>query len=112
MSISAIIPVYNEEHRIEATLRCAAWCGDTIVVDKQSTSTRVVAIVGSEQAYFLVRSFLGLMNISGCLQNFQTGTTGMSRFNMSESQEELVSTIFVLREPVELRSRAEQSTVL
>jgi len=37
VSISAIIPVYNEEHRIEATLRCATWCDEIIVVDKQST---------------------------------------------------------------------------
>lgn len=37
MSISAIIPVYNEEHRIEATLRCSTWCDEIIVVDKQST---------------------------------------------------------------------------
>jgi len=37
MSITAYIPVYNEEHRIEATLRCATWCDEIIVVDKQST---------------------------------------------------------------------------
>ncbi len=37
MSISAYIPVYNEEHRIEAALRCATWCDEIIVVDKQST---------------------------------------------------------------------------
>ena len=44
MSISAIIPVYNEEHRIEATLRCAKWCDEIIVVDKQSTDqTRDIA---------------------------------------------------------------------
>ncbi|MEE9910726.1 MAG: glycosyltransferase [Deltaproteobacteria bacterium] len=36
MSITAIIPVYNEEYRIEATLRCASWCDEIIVVDKQS----------------------------------------------------------------------------
>lgn len=36
-AISAILMVYNEETRIEATLRCASWCDEIIVLDKQST---------------------------------------------------------------------------
>lgn len=43
-TISAVLLVYNEERRIEATLRCASWCDEIIVLDKQSTDrTREVA---------------------------------------------------------------------
>lgn len=43
-TISAVLVVYNEEARIEATLRCALWCDEIIVVDKQSTDrTREIA---------------------------------------------------------------------
>ncbi|MCX6053815.1 MAG: glycosyltransferase family 2 protein [Chloroflexi bacterium] len=37
MTISAIMVVYNEEKRIEATLRSIAWCDEIIIIDKQST---------------------------------------------------------------------------
>jgi glycosyltransferase involved in cell wall biosynthesis len=37
MLISAVLGVYNEEARIEATLRCATWCDEIVVLDKQST---------------------------------------------------------------------------
>ena len=45
MSISAVLGVYNEEARIETTLRCATWCDEIIVFDKQSTDhTREIAL--------------------------------------------------------------------
>jgi glycosyltransferase involved in cell wall biosynthesis len=37
MTISALIPVHNEEKRIEYTLRCAVWCDEIVILDKQST---------------------------------------------------------------------------
>jgi len=44
MSISTISPVYNEEARIETMLRCATWCDEIIVLDKNSTDkTREIA---------------------------------------------------------------------
>jgi len=43
-TISAVLVVYNEEERIEATLRCALWCDEIVVIDKQSTDrTREIA---------------------------------------------------------------------
>jgi glycosyltransferase involved in cell wall biosynthesis len=43
-TISAVLGVYNEEARIEATLRCALWCDEIVVLDKQSTDhTREIA---------------------------------------------------------------------
>ncbi len=36
-TISAVLTVYNEEARIETTLRCALWCDEIVVMDKQST---------------------------------------------------------------------------
>jgi len=45
MSISAVMLVYNEEARIEATLRCATWCDEIVVLDKHSTDrTREIAL--------------------------------------------------------------------
>lgn len=37
MSISAFIPVFNEEKRIETTLKTLQWCDEIIVLDKEST---------------------------------------------------------------------------
>lgn len=35
--ISVVIGVFNEEARIEKTLKCLGWCDDIIVIDKSST---------------------------------------------------------------------------
>lgn len=44
MSISAALVVYNEENRIEATLKCASWCDEIIIIDRNSTDrTREIA---------------------------------------------------------------------
>lgn len=44
MSISALISVYNEESRIEASLRSLQWCDEIIVLDKNSTDqTKLLA---------------------------------------------------------------------
>jgi glycosyltransferase involved in cell wall biosynthesis len=44
MSISALMPVYNEESRIESTLRTLQWCDEIVILDKNSTdSTREIA---------------------------------------------------------------------
>jgi len=44
MAISAFLPVYNEEERIELTLKNLQWCDEIIVVDKNSTDrTREIA---------------------------------------------------------------------
>jgi glycosyltransferase involved in cell wall biosynthesis len=44
MSISAFIPVFNEEKRIAFTLKTLQWCDEIIVLDKQSTdNTREIA---------------------------------------------------------------------
>ena len=44
MSISALLPVYNEEERIESTLKTLKWCDEIIVLDKNSTDrTREIA---------------------------------------------------------------------
>ena len=44
MSISAFIPVFNEEIRIETTLKTFQWCDEIILLDKQSTDrTREIA---------------------------------------------------------------------
>jgi glycosyltransferase involved in cell wall biosynthesis len=41
MSISAFLPVFNEESRIETTLKTLQWCNEIIVLDKESKdSTR------------------------------------------------------------------------
>jgi glycosyltransferase involved in cell wall biosynthesis len=37
MPISAIMPIFNEEERIESTLRTLLWCDEIIVIDKNST---------------------------------------------------------------------------
>ena len=43
-SISAGLVVFNEEDRLESTLRSVRWCDEIIVVDKQSTDrTREIA---------------------------------------------------------------------
>lgn len=41
MKISAILAVYNEEHRIRYTLQSLQWCDEIIVVDKYSTDKTV-----------------------------------------------------------------------
>jgi glycosyltransferase involved in cell wall biosynthesis len=41
MTISALIPVYNEEKRIEAALKCIQWCDEIVVIDKFSTDKTV-----------------------------------------------------------------------
>lgn len=44
MSIAACIPAYNEEARIEATLRSLSWCHEIVILDKNSTDrTREIA---------------------------------------------------------------------
>lgn len=44
MAISAIIAVYNEETRLESTLKTLQWCDEIIVLDKNSTDgTREIA---------------------------------------------------------------------
>jgi (heptosyl)LPS beta-1,4-glucosyltransferase len=43
--ISVLITVFNEESRIEATLKCLNWCDDVIVVEKSSTDrTREIVL--------------------------------------------------------------------
>jgi glycosyltransferase involved in cell wall biosynthesis len=52
MSISAALVVYNEEARIEYTLRSALWCDEIVVLDKQSTDrTREIAIKYTPNVY-------------------------------------------------------------
>jgi len=52
MSISAVLDVYNEEARIEATLRCAMWCDEIVVMDKQSTDrTQEIARRYTDRVY-------------------------------------------------------------
>ena len=41
MSISATITVFNEERRIESTLKSFAWCDEIVLLDKQSTDKTV-----------------------------------------------------------------------
>lgn len=44
MSISAFIPVFNEEKRIETALKTIQWCDEIILLDKQSSDrTREIA---------------------------------------------------------------------
>jgi len=45
MSISAFIPVYNEEKRIASSLKTLQWCDEIILLDKNSTDkTKDIAI--------------------------------------------------------------------
>lgn len=54
MSICAYFPVYNEEHRIEAALRCATWCDEILVVDKHSTDkTRDIAAKYTDKIFIM-----------------------------------------------------------
>ena len=41
MSISAFLPVYNEENRIEDTLTSLMWCDEIILIDKKSNDRTV-----------------------------------------------------------------------
>jgi glycosyltransferase involved in cell wall biosynthesis len=41
MSITAVLIVYNEAKRLEATLRCLGWCDEIIVFDKNSSDDTV-----------------------------------------------------------------------
>lgn len=41
MTISAFIPVYNEEERIEYTLQSFKWCDEIFILDKSSTDNTV-----------------------------------------------------------------------
>jgi glycosyltransferase involved in cell wall biosynthesis len=41
MSISALISVYNEEYRLEFTLKTLQWCDEILVLDKGSTDNTV-----------------------------------------------------------------------
>jgi glycosyltransferase involved in cell wall biosynthesis len=41
MTISAFLPVFNEEKRINDTLKSFIWCDEIIVVDKESTDNTV-----------------------------------------------------------------------
>lgn len=41
MRISAIIAVFNEEHRIQYTMQSIQWCDEIVVVDKSSTDKTV-----------------------------------------------------------------------
>ena len=41
MRISAILAVYNEEHRIQYTMQSLQWCDEIIVIDKTSTDKTV-----------------------------------------------------------------------
>jgi len=51
-TISAVLVVYNEEARIETTLRCALWCDEIVVLDKQSTDhTREIARRYTDKVY-------------------------------------------------------------
>jgi glycosyltransferase involved in cell wall biosynthesis len=44
MSVSALMSVYNEENRLEATLKTLQWCDEIIILDKNSTdNTREIA---------------------------------------------------------------------
>jgi glycosyltransferase involved in cell wall biosynthesis len=44
MSVSAFLPVFNEEKRIEASLRTLQWCDEIVVLDKNSSDrTREIA---------------------------------------------------------------------
>jgi len=44
VTISAVMPVYNEEARIEFALRSVQWCDEIVVLNKQSTDrTRAIA---------------------------------------------------------------------
>ena len=52
MPVSAVMIVYNEEARIEATIRCATWCDEIVVLDKQSTDrTREIASKYTSEVY-------------------------------------------------------------
>ena len=52
MTISAVLGVYNEETRIEATLRCARWCDEIVVIDKHSTDrTCEIALKYTDKIY-------------------------------------------------------------
>jgi glycosyltransferase involved in cell wall biosynthesis len=54
MSISAAMTVYNEEDRIEDTLKCATWCDEIIVVDRNSTDrTREIAKKYTDKIFIL-----------------------------------------------------------
>lgn len=51
-TISGVLVVYNEEARIETTLRCASWCDEIVVLDKQSTDrTREIARRYTDKVY-------------------------------------------------------------
>ena len=44
MGISAAMPVFNEESRIENCLKTICWCDEIVVLDKESTDrTREIA---------------------------------------------------------------------
>ena len=54
MSISAVLIVYNEARRLEATLRCVQWCDEIVVLDRGSTDeTQEIARRYTEKCYQL-----------------------------------------------------------
>ncbi len=56
-AISAVLGVYTEEARIESTLRCALWCDEIVVMDKQSTDrTREIAQRYTDKVYEMPHS--------------------------------------------------------
>lgn len=55
MSITAALIVYNEEARIENTLRSVMWCDDIVVLDKKSTD-KTQAIIRKYTANIYERS--------------------------------------------------------
>ena len=61
MSITAFIPVYNEELRINSTLKSLQWCDEIIVLDKESTD-KTIEIANKHNARVFVQKFTDKYN--------------------------------------------------
>lgn len=82
MKISAIIPVYNEEHRIRYTMQSLQWCDEIIVVDKTSTD-KTVEICKSYGAKVFVMPNSSTFDIKEC--DYLKECTGDWIINMTAS---------------------------
>lgn len=70
MSITAILPVFNEEKRLEATLKTLMWCDEIIIVDKNSTdNTRNIANKYSAKVFILDNTAFNTDDIDIFIEN-------------------------------------------
>ena len=70
MSISAICPVYNEEARVGTMLRCAMWCDQIVVLDKNSIDkTREIASRYTDKVLILPKQEFDPIEIQILLDN-------------------------------------------